>query len=326
VNRALQLARLVVGVAALVALVTFVRHTDGARLWALVAARGPTMALVLLPFLVAMVVDTVGWQAVLNRLGRPLPFGSLLRIRLATEGALLSLPGGSLAAEALKPLLLDRLLGVPVSAGTASVLIKKSLVVLSNGIYLGLGLLMGAGMIRVATPAGAPTLATAALIGALICLALGIAAVLALRGGPWWRRRVPRLTSTADLAAGFFRGRPRTALICFSLFLIVWLVEAMETFVIARLLGLHLTVGGAMGFESLIALGRAVGFFLPAGVGVQDLGHLLLARAVGADDAATAGAAMIFTKRSKEIFWIVAGALLLSATKKADGRDDAHPA
>jgi lysylphosphatidylglycerol synthase-like protein len=316
-SSALRIARVAVAVAAVVALLTLLRRTDGARLWGLMAARGPTMALVLLPFLVGMAVDTIGWRAVLARLGRPLPFFSLLRIRLATEGAMLSLPGGSLAGEALKPMLLDRVHGVPVSAGTASVLIKKSLVVLSNGIYLGLGLLAGAGMIRAAAPAAGPALTTAALGGAVACLALGGASVAALRGGPWWRRRVPRLAATVDLAAGFFRGRPRTVLICFGLFLAVWLVEAMETLVIARLLGLRLTVGGALGFESLIALGRAVGFFLPAGLGVQDLGHLLLARSVGANDADIAGAALIFTKRSKEVFWIVTGAFLLSGTRRA---------
>jgi hypothetical protein len=283
------------------------------------------MALVLLPFLIGMAVDTVGWRAVLTRLGRPLPYFSLLRIRLAAEGALLSLPGGAIAAEVLKPMLLARVHGVPVSAGTASVLIKKSLVVLSNGIYLGLGLLLGAGVIRAAAPTAARTLATLAMVGAVICLALGVGSALALRGGPWWRRRVPRLAAIADLGDRFFRGRPRTVLICFGLFLVVWLVEAMETFVIARFLGLRLTVGGALGFESLIALGRAAGFFLPAGVGVQDLGHLLLARAVGATDADAAGAALIFTKRSKEVFWIVTGALLLSGTRRAESRDAPAP-
>jgi hypothetical protein len=89
---------------------------------------------------------------------------------------------------------------------------------------------------------------------------------------------------------------------------------------------LRLTLGGALGFESLIALGRAVGFAVPAGLGIQDVGHLLLARTVGAADATTAGAALIFTKRSKEAFWIVAGALLLSGTRKTEGlRDPGAP-
>jgi hypothetical protein len=315
-TRAFRIARVLVAVAAVVALVGLLHRADGARLWSLVAARGPTMALVLLPFLAAMIIDTAGWRVVLTRIGRPLPFLSLLRIRLAAEGALLSLPGGSIAAEVLKPMLLDRLHGVPVNAGAASVLIKKSLVLLSNAIYLGLGLLAGASVIRAAAPATAPTLVTAAFVGAVVCLILGAVAVLALRGGSWWRRRAPRLAPTADLTAAFFRGHTSTVVLCFASFLVVWLVEALETFIIARLLGLPLTIGGALGFESLISLGRAVGFFVPAGIGVQDIGHLLLARSVGVADADTAGAALIFTKRMKEVFWIIAGALLLSGARR----------
>jgi glycosyltransferase 2 family protein len=315
-RRGWLLARVALAAAAVAAVLALLRGADGARLWALIAGRGPIMVLVLLPFLIGMAVDTVGWQAVLARLGRPLPYLSLLRIRLAAEGALLSLPGGAIAAEALKPMLLDRVHGVPVRDAAASLVVKKTLVVLSHGIYLGVGLLAGAGILHAAAPARAPALATAAVVGATICLVLGVGSVLALRRRPGWWRRSPRLARTAELAGGFFRGRPRTVLWCFGIFLLVWLVEALETFVIARLLGLRLTLGGALGFESLIALGRALGFVLPAGLGIQDVGHLLLARAVGSADATTAGAALIFTKRSKEAFWIVAGAVLLSSARR----------
>jgi hypothetical protein len=258
---------------------------------------------------------------VLGQIGHRLRYLPLLRIRLVSEGAMLSLPGGSLAAEALKPMLLEQLHAVPVSAGTASVVIKKSLVVLSNSVYLGVGLLVGSGIIRAAAPSAAHALLIAAVVGAITCFVLGAGAIVVLRGGPWWRRRLARLATTADLASSFFRGRSRTRVTCFMLFLVVWLIEAMETFAIARLLGLPLTPAGALAFESLIALGRAVGFFLPGGVGIQDLGHLLLARVVGpaaGADAATMGAALILTKRSKEVFWIVTGALLLSGTSKQE--------
>jgi hypothetical protein len=315
-NRLFRLVRLAVAIAAVVAVVLFLRHADGARLWAMVSARGPVMVLALLPFLAAMAVDTAGWGIILARLKTPVRYRSLLRIRLATEGAMLSLPGGSIAAEVLRPVLLERMQAVPVTAGAASVVSRKALVVLANSIYLGLGLLAGAGLVRTAVPQAATALVSAAFAGAVICLVLGMGAVLALRGGPWWKRRTPRLSATAELAAAFFRGPPHGPVICFVLFLIVWIIEAAETFVIARLLGLPLTVGGALGFESLISLGRAVGFFLPAGIGIQDVGHLLLARALGVADADAAGAALICIKRTKEVFWIVVGALLLSGTRK----------
>jgi hypothetical protein len=321
-NRIFRIARVILVLAALGALVTLLRHTDARRLWTLIAARGPVMLLALVPFLVAMAVDTAGWRLVLRQIGHRLRYLPLLRIRLVSEGAMLSLPGGSLAAEALKPMLLKRLHEIPVTAGTASVVIKKSLVVLSNSVYLGLGLLVGSGIIRAAAPTAAPALITAAIIGAISCFVLGAGAILtlALRGGPW-----KRVAATADLASSFFRRRSLTRVTCFTIFLVVWLIEAAETFAIARLLGLPLTPAGALAFESLIALGRAVGFFLPAGLGIQDLGHLLLARVVGpaaGADAATMGAALILTKRSKEVFWIVTGALLLSGTSKQDIGDE----
>jgi hypothetical protein len=320
-NTVLRIARVAVVLAAIIAVAALLRNADRTRVWALLVARGPIVALALLPFLAAMAIDTAGWRVVLARLGRRIRYRPLLRIRLATEGAMLSLPGGSVAAEALKPILLNRLHGVPIPDGAASVVIKKALVILTNGVYLALGVVVGGPFIRAGAPAAAPMLTIAGITGSVVCVAIGVGAVLALRGGPWWRRRFPRLAPTADLAAGFFTRNQDAAVLCFFLFLLVWLVEALETFVIARLLGLPLTLGGALGFESLIALGRAVGFFLPAGLGVQDLGHLLLARAIGGTDADTAGAALIFTKRSKEVFWIVTGALLLSGTKGAKASD-----
>src|SRR5581483_2116240 len=116
------------------------------------------------------------------------------------------------------------------------------------------------------------------------CLVIGLGSMIALRGGPQWQRRFPRLAATAELAGGFFRERPSSAMICFCLFLVVWLIEALDTFVIAHLLGLRLSIGATLGFESVIALGRATAFFLPGGLGIQDLGHLLLVRAAGPVD------------------------------------------
>jgi hypothetical protein len=57
---------------------------------------------------------------------------------------------------------------------------------------------------------------------------------------------------------------------------------------------------------------RGLAFFVPAGLGIQDIGYLAFLRGFGVPHAVTVGAAFVFVKRSKEIFWILIGYLLLA--------------
>jgi uncharacterized membrane protein YbhN (UPF0104 family) len=64
-------------------------------------------------------------------------------------------------------------------------------------------------------------------------------------------------------------------------------------------------------FEAGLSLVRSTAFFVPAGLGVQDLGYLAFFTALGIPDALTLGTAFLLLKRTKELFWVTTGYGLL---------------
>jgi hypothetical protein len=61
---------------------------------------------------------------------------------------------------------------------------------------------------------------------------------------------------------------------------------------------------------------RSLAFFVPAGLGIQDMGQVLFVKAMGSADAATLGAAVLLTKRSKDLVWSLVGYALLARTRR----------
>ena len=72
--------------------VTF-RHVDATRMAALLGHLGPSAALLLVPSVLAICLETVAWRGAFTLLGARTRFSSLIRIRIATEslGAVLPL-------------------------------------------------------------------------------------------------------------------------------------------------------------------------------------------------------------------------------------------
>ncbi|HVT57006.1 MAG TPA: lysylphosphatidylglycerol synthase domain-containing protein [Thermoanaerobaculia bacterium] len=95
-------------------------------------------------------------------------------------------------------------------------------------------------------------------------------------------------------------------------FLGIWLAESCETFFIMTLLGAGLSFRQVFSFEGLLTFIRGLAFFLPSGLGIQDLGYLAFLKGLGVNQAVTLTAAFVLVKRSKEVFWIMIGYLLLA--------------
>src|SRR5262249_4194037 len=98
-------------------------------------------------------------------------------IRLSTEAVLLSAPLGTVSAEGLKAVLLERRCGVALADGIASIVGKKALLAVALGLYVAVAALGGQEALardRLARPLARPGLALAA--GAAVAIVL-------LRGG-----------------------------------------------------------------------------------------------------------------------------------------------
>jgi hypothetical protein len=87
--------------------------------------------------------------------------------------------------------------------------------------------------------------------------------------------------------------------------------------VILRVLGAPLGFRDVIAFEAGLALVRHLVFFLPAGLGVQDLGYVAFLGALGLPRAALFAAAFVVLKRVKEAVWVAIGYLLFFALRFA---------
>ena len=323
----LALVRFLLPLLAAVGLATALQNGDRGRALGLLGGHLGWLPLVLLPFVVGMACDAGSMWLMLRSLGWRLPYRQVVRLRMAAEGALFTLPAGSIAAEALKPVLLRRRCGVPLSAGATVVLVNKSFIVLTNAVYLALGLACGGALLASALPGRwAALLPALAAGGVLACLGLGALLLVTVRRADLldrlvarlpaaWRTRIQRRGPALADAAPFFADWRRVAACC-ALNFLHWLTEAFETWAAARLIGLEITPAGALAFESLLALLRSMAFFLPGGIGLQDGGHMLLAHLAGSS-ATVAGGMLVIVKRGKELVWTVVAALLMPAGEDA---------
>ena len=103
--------------------------------------------------------------------------------------------------------------------------------------------------------------------------------------------------------------RTTRAVCSFFLFFFSWLLHSVEVFIIFWLLGHPISWGLAVCMDSLAMLFTALGFFIPAAMGVQEGGNILLA--VGFDLGFDLGAAFSILRRIREAFWLSLGLIVV---------------
>jgi uncharacterized membrane protein YbhN (UPF0104 family) len=318
----------VIGIAA-AAVFQLLRGADLARVADLVKRAGWPLALVLVPTAVAMGVDAQGWRLVLRALGHEIGWWPLFRARLAVESVVLGAPAGPIAGEAMKVGLLHWRAGVPATAGAASLALTKACLWGGEAAYL----LLGSAFLAIGETGRALlplTLGGAAIVGTLSGVAFSV-----LRDATWATRLGDRLArlpiarfrtwlesqrahlTAIDQTAGSFFAAPRALrLRCLATFALEWLVEGAETLLILRCIGVDIGLGDALALDGVTSLLRALAFFVPMGLGVQDITQLLMLRLLGVTDPSAAGA-LIFIKRTKEVFWVFTGSLFFAGSKRS---------
>lgn len=294
---------------------------------------GPFAPLALAPFLVAMALDAAGLQVLLRSLGRSVPLGELLPIRIATEALHLTAPAGFLVADSACAALLEARCAVPLADGAILAVARRWLVMRGHGAYLVLGAVSGAAALTVVSTRylGGPWLAWAVGGSALVplLLSLGVSVGFSGRGvlGLWLRAAAnARWQWVRDCSARWHAGASsvdtrlarigaaRAATwIATAAFFGCWLTEAMDTAIVLRLVGGPSEFALALGAEVGISLLRSVGNVAPAGLGVQDAGYAALLPAMGMTP--ERAAAFVLVKRGKECLWILVGYGLICALR-----------
>lgn len=341
------MGRLVLAAIALAALAFTLRDLDVPATLALVRGLGPWVALVLVPYGVATTLDTLGWRRLLRAAGGDAPLATLWRARVGSDAVLLTVVGGPIVAESVVPLALAERAGVPVPVTVASLALRRRFLFAGNGLYLLLGLAVGAPTLAAVSRAllgSAVLVPVAAGFGvALVTAGVGLGVVLArgrvgtrllallervpiARLRAWLAREGPRFVETDTRLAA--RLAPAEAARALPFFVGAWLAEAVETFTILTLLGAGVAPSAAAVTEMSMSLLRSLVFMVPAGLGVQDVGYTAFLRALTVARATEVAAAFVLLKRLKEVTWVLVGYALLGgrARTSADRRSDAGEA
>lgn len=330
--------RLALALVALAALAFTLRDLDVPATLALVRGLGPSVALVLVPYGVATTLDTLGWRRLLRAAGGDAPFAAMWRARLGSDAVLLTVVGGPVVAESVVPLALAERAGVPVPVTVASLALRRRFLFAANGVYLFIGLAIGAPTLAAVSRAllgSAVLVPVAAGFGlALVAAGVGLGVVLArgqigarllavleripiARLRAWLAREGPRFVETdARLAA---RLAPIDAARALPFFVGAWVAEAVETFTILTLLGAAVPPAAAAVTEMSMSLLRSLVFMVPAGIGVQDVGYTAFLRALAVERATELAAAFVLLKRLKEVTWVLVGYALLGSRVPTSG-------
>jgi glycosyltransferase 2 family protein len=332
----------VVGISLAVATLAWTfRGTEPERIAALLGRVGAAGLLILLPQLLSLLVESFGWRLAFEAMGSRLSLGGLFRARLATEALAQTLPMGVVFCESMKPVLLARNCGADLSTSLSGMAARKWLLVSSQSLYVAsFGLLAFPVLVATSRPLlGAPGLPYLVLGGAGLLLLLAAVSYGLLAHGrlawrihgllsqlPWaWLRAKlsplqSRCAHTDEQLKRFFE-RALSSPLPLLAFLMGWLLESVDTFVILHVLGVHLSWTTVGALEVSASFLRNVAFMVPAGLGVQDVSYLAWLRALGVPDALNVAAAFLVLKRGKECFWALVGYAVLALDLRMPARD-----
>jgi glycosyltransferase 2 family protein len=297
----------------------YVVRAGPTNVWATAARLGWSAPLVLLPYLVVYLVDCQAWARTLPR--NDISFFTLLRIRWAGESVNNLIPSVYIGGEAVKVGLL-RNHGVDAREGAAAAIVSKTaqsvaqfcfvltaavvLLEMAQGgwpVRAGLAFVLGGGIVAIAT---------------LFCIQkygvfrmlVGVLDAIRCRWHFLELRR-NRLLQLDDTIVGFYKSEPRRFLAATALYLGGWMLDTVEIYLVATLLGVPIAWPQAFVAEAFTGVAKALGMWIPGSLGVQESGIVLVGRLVGLPDAFNATYALI--RRARELLFAAVGLGLLYA-------------
>ena len=270
--------------------------------------------LVLFPACLMVTCDTLGWRFAFRR--DAVPFGALVRARLAGEAVNISTPTASLGGEPVKTWLIRAY--APLSESVPSVVIAKTTVTIGQALFLLAGLLVAGQTL----PAGSELLWGMRWLLALECLAVsGLVAAQVLGTAGKLGRVLERLGVAGERGpeavlgridrefAHFYRHAPGRLALSILWHLAGWSVGILEAFLIMRALSLPVSLATAAVVEAVDAGVAFAAFFIPARAGAQEAGDVTAFVALGLG--APTGLAFTVVRRLRQAAWAGIGYLAL---------------
>lgn len=250
----------------------------------------------------------LGWRALIPAGRRP-PSLWLALVRMQAQAVNLVLPTGSIGGDLLRSALVGPRSG-NVATGASSVVLDTAVSAIAGMLFSMAGL--------AAHPSGLPGVA-AAMVTMLVLTASTVGAVyfspsiaaLARRRG--WTARSPRLgMALQDLAESPRRLRSSAGK-AMAWHLLERLLMAAEIWVIARGMGITMSLSQVLFTAAVMTAFSILLFFIPGQVGAIEGGLSLAFVAVGL--APTAGLSVALVRRARQLVVMCAGFLLLAITQ-----------
>jgi len=276
---------------------------------------------------VTLATDAAGWRALWLGAAWPSP-ARLLVYRWIGESVNSLLPVAQVGGHVVRARLLGRSQGDFVAAGAATI-VDFTAGIFTQAVYTALGIAL---LLRVAR--ARVNGLNEALIAALVLLVAGLVTLYVVQRGRMLGKVVVlfqkalagNLRSMAgqlhtgahalDGAVNELYGRYGSLVRCVAWRMLTWLLHTGETWLIMRYLGAPVSWGEALILESLGTAVRNAAFAVPAGLGAQEGGFLLLGGALGISPPLCL--ALSLAKRAREL---IVGLPALAAWAWLEGRD-----
>ena len=282
------------------------------------------LLVILIPSLLMYVFEAYGWKLTLGAAAKQTAFWRLFAIRTAGEVVNMTTPTAYVGGEPLKAYLLQRY-QIPMVQGLASVVIAKTIMTLAQVLFILIGIALAFWMLGAEGSSG--QIAAAGLLTAAV-LFFGVAVFIFVqkRGLFMWilqmlRRfglrigfvesREEKLRSLDQTILNFYTEHRSAFYASTGLYLLGWLSEALEVYVIIWYLAGPPNPLSAISIGALSVLIKGGTFFIPGSLGAQDGGNLLLLKAFGYSD--VTGITFALLRRFRELVWIGIGLLCLAA-------------
>jgi len=297
-------------------LISVLTSIDFGQVIDLIPRVGWGMLLVLAVACLAFTADVASWLMVCPDLPVNLRnLAALWKVRMVGEMLNIVTPAAGIGGEPFKALILINSFGIRPREAIASVLVAKSIILLSYIPFLAIGF-----GLMLATPHLSEQYVIAAGIGLCMYTAAisGFFLVQSYRVSSSLGRRLHRYRFASKLerilneirAVDHELERLYTLGSCrlgcalgFAFF--GWILGATELLVISTLLGYPLPLADAWTIEAIVQLLRQATGFIPGSLGVMEGSMLLLYRAYTGDE--SVGVAVALVRRMREVVWIIGG-------------------
>jgi uncharacterized protein (TIRG00374 family) len=271
------------------------------------------------PFPLVNLLDTLGWRFAFRR--HAVPLRTLYFARLAGEAVNLTTPTASLGGEAVKTWLVRR--HVSLETATSSVIVAKTTITIAQGLLLVVGIVYA----WWALPRDSTVLRGMQwlLLVEVVAVSLFVAAQVGglFAGSGRLLKRVGMLapdsgglTRLDDSLSAFYRGQPRRLALSIGFHFLGWLTNALETWLILYLLGIDVSLVAAVVIEAFSTAIRFATFMVPGSLGALEGGHVAIFVALGFTG--TVGLSFSLVRRLREATYVGIGFLALVLLRSAD--------